>query len=69
MDPIIALCKACLENNKEKYEKMMTSLNIELTQEEKEFKDKKLLKTVMSRWINAADVILEMMILHLPSPK
>jgi len=23
----------------------------------------------MSRWLNAADIILEMMVLHLPSPK
>jgi len=27
------------------------------------------LKVVMSRWLNAADIILEMMVLHLPSPK
>jgi elongation factor 2 len=30
---------------------------------------KQLLKTVMSRWLNAADIILEMMVMHLPSPK
>jgi elongation factor 2 len=48
---------------------MMTSLEVELKQEEKELVGKHLLKVVMSRWINAADIILEMMVLHLPSPK
>lgn len=27
------------------------------------------MKTVLSKWINAADVLLEMMAVHLPSPK
>jgi elongation factor 2 len=40
-----------------------------LKSEEKDFVGKQLLKTVMSRWLNCADIILEMMVLHLPSPK
>lgn len=48
---------------------MLTTLEINLTQDEKEYTGKLLLKTVMSRWINAADTILEMMIVHLPSPR
>jgi len=28
-----------------------------------------LLKVVMRKWMDAADAILEMMVLHLPSPK
>lgn len=31
--------------------------------------EKELLKAVMSRWLSAADCLMEMMILHLPSPK
>jgi elongation factor 2 len=30
---------------------------------------KHLLKTVMSKWINAADTLLEMIVVHLPSPR
>ena len=29
---------------------------------------KKLLRHVMSNWLNAADAIVEMIVLHLPSP-
>lgn len=47
----------------------MTRINVQLKSEEKELTGKHLLKTVMSRWLNAADIVLEMMVLHLPSPK
>jgi elongation factor 2 len=48
---------------------MIASLKIQIKNEEKELVGKHLLKVVMSRWLNAADIILEMMVLHLPSPK
>lgn len=69
MDPICQLSRACIEGDKDKYLKMLETLSIQLTQEEREYTGKLLLKTVMSRWINAADTILEMMIVHLPSPR
>ena len=40
-----------------------------MKQEERELQGKELLKLVMARWINAADALLEMMVIHLPSPK
>jgi elongation factor 2 len=48
---------------------MITTLKINIKSEERELVGKHLLKVVMSRWLNAADIILEMMVLHLPSPK
>lgn len=69
MEPIIKLARSIIEGNTEQTEKMMKSIKIELKSEEKDFTGKLLLKTVMSRWLNAADIILEMMVLHLPSPK
>jgi elongation factor 2 len=48
---------------------MLKSLNVELTAEDKTLSDKALLKAVMSRWLPAADCLLEMMVLHLPSPR
>jgi elongation factor 2 len=44
-------------------------LKINLTQEDKKETGKALLKTVMSKWISAADTLMEMIITHLPSPK
>jgi len=40
-----------------------------LTNDEWELEGKKLLKTIMMKWLNAADALLEMIVLHLPSPK
>ena len=69
MEPIIKLARAIIEGNTEQMDKMMKSVGVALKSDEKEIVGKQLLKVVMSRWLNAADIILEMMVLHLPSPK
>lgn len=69
MDPIVKMCRAIIDGDKVQYEKMLKAVNIQIKNEEKELTGKPLLKIVMSRWLNAADTILEMMVLHLPSPK
>lgn len=48
---------------------MLTVIGVAINNDEKELTGKHLLKVVMSRWLNAADIIIEMMVLHLPSPK
>lgn len=47
---------------------MLVGINIQLKQDERILVGKHLLKNIMQKWINAADVILEMMVIHLPSP-
>lgn len=69
MDPICKLCVACMEGNTELMNKILTSLNLQLSQADRELTGKHLLKAVMAKWINAADTLLEMMIVHLPSPR
>ena len=69
MDPVCKLCQSIMEGQKEQYEKMLKTLEIELSQDERQLTDKQLLKTVMSHWLPAADTLLEMMVLHLPSPR
>lgn len=69
MDPINKLAKACMDGNVDTIEKMKKTLKVELDQEEKELTGKKLMKAIARKWIDAAEAILEMMVIHLPSPK
>jgi elongation factor 2 len=68
MDPIIQIARAAMQNDYEKLKKMLTKLNIIMDTAEWELRDKHLNKCIMQKWINAADAIMEMMIIHLPSP-
>ena len=68
MDPICKLFRAIMGDDKPQIEKMVTALNISLTSEEKEQTSKVLLKTIMRKFLPAAETLLEMMVVHLPSP-
>lgn len=68
MDPIIEVFQAVMSNDKEAINKKIEQLKINLTEEEKNLTQKKLLKAFMRKWISAADCLVEMMIKHLPSP-
>ncbi|CAI5741091.1 unnamed protein product [Peronospora destructor] len=68
MDPIIKMFEAIMNDKKAKYEKMMKAVGVELKSDEKELTGKPLLKRVMQRWLPAADAVLEMIVVHLPSP-
>merc|ERR1739848_931026 len=50
MDPINLLFKSIMNGEKAKYEKMIKSLNIQLTSDEKDLEGKVLLKTVMRKF-------------------
>lgn len=58
-----------MAGKKDNIAKMLKALGIQLKHEEMELEQKKLIKSVMQKWMNAADALLEMMVLHLPSPK
>lgn len=68
MDPINQLFKTIMNGEKAKYEKMLVTLGINLTSDEKDLVAKPLLKTVMRKFLPAAEALLEMIIVHLPSP-
>merc|ERR1712173_23330 len=69
MTPINQLMTAIMSDNKEKYEKMMTTLGIVLKGDEKQLTGKPLMKRTMQIWINAADTLLSMIVSKLPSPR
>lgn len=69
MDPIIKLSRALHANEEEKYMKMFEKLGIKFIKENKEYSTKELIRKGFQKWIMAADALLEMIVLHLPSPK
>merc|ERR1712056_113195 len=69
MGPIAQLMRAIMNDEKEKYEKMMTTLSIILKGDDKQLTGKPLMKRTMQIWINAADTLLAMIVTKLPSPK
>jgi elongation factor 2 len=68
MDPIIKMFDAIMNDKKQRYLKMMKAVGVELKTDEKDLTGKPLLKRVMQRWLPAADAVLEMIVVHLPSP-
>jgi len=68
LDPIYKVFQCIMNHENEKIAKMLKSLKIELRGEDRELVGKPLLKVVMQRFLPAAEALLEMIIVHLPSP-
>jgi elongation factor 2 len=68
MGPITQLMRAIMNDDKAKYEKMMTTLGITLKGDDRQLTGKPLMKRTMQIWINAADTLLSMIVSKLPSP-
>lgn len=66
--PMTVLFRAIMDEKHGKVKKMLSSIGVELKGEEKDLVGKALLKRVMQKWLPAGDAILEMIVLHLPSP-
>merc|ERR1719487_2987642 len=69
MDPISQLMTAIMNDQKEKYEKMLTMLGVTLKGDDKALVGKPLMKRTMQIWINAAETLLAMIVTKLPSPR
>ena len=69
LEPLIKLANTVDSGEKNIYQPLLEKLGIKLEGKELELQGKKLMRKVMQKWINASDALLEMIILHLPSPK
>ena len=69
LEPLTKLAKTITTGKKEVYSPLLEKLGIKLTSEEMDYTPKILMRTVMQKWIDASDALIEMIILHLPSPK
>ncbi|KAI0017505.1 P-loop containing nucleoside triphosphate hydrolase protein [Xylariomycetidae sp. FL0641] len=68
LDPIFKIFSAVMNFKKDEVATLLTKLELKLPNEDKEKEGKQLLKAVLRTFLPAADSLLEMMILHLPSP-
>ena len=68
LDPIFKIFDAFMKGKVDDVVSLATKLEIKLTAEEKESQGKGLLKAVMRKFLPAADALMEMMVIHLPSP-
>lgn len=68
MEPICTLFTSIMNDDKVKYQKMLTACGVELKGDDKSLTGKPLLKRVMQLWLPAGDTLLEMIVTHLPSP-
>jgi len=68
LDPIQQLFEALQSGKTKKIEKMLGALGLSMKKEETELKNKDFIKRIMNRWLPAVDALLEMIIMHLPSP-
>lgn len=69
LDPIMKLANSVHEGKKEVWLQMTEKLGVNLTTEDLQLEGKKIVRKVMQQWINASDALIEMIILHLPSPR
>jgi elongation factor 2 len=69
MDPIEKIFKLAMNDKKEKLFGLLGKLGVTITAENQQLLQKKLLKHCMQQWLPASEALLEMMIIHLPSPK
>lgn len=68
LDPIFRIFDSVLNDKVDQYKDMLKKLEVPMIDEDYEKKGKDLVKVVMRKFLPAADALLEMIAIHLPSP-
>ncbi|KAL0635054.1 translation elongation factor 2 [Maublancomyces gigas] len=68
LDPIFRIFAAVMNFKKDEVTVLLAKLEITLKAEERDLEGKALLKIVMRKFLPAADALMEMIVMHLPSP-
>ncbi|KAG0363102.1 Elongation factor 2, partial [Gamsiella multidivaricata] len=68
LDPIFKLFDTCMNKKKQDAWAIAEKLEIPLKSEEKEMEGKLLLRAVMKKFLPAGEALMEMLVIHLPSP-
>ncbi|KAJ1644649.1 translation elongation factor 2 [Coemansia asiatica] len=68
LDPIYKIFDATMNGRKNDALELVDKLSVVLTTEERELADKPLLKVIMRKFLPAAEALMEMICIHLPSP-
>jgi elongation factor 2 len=68
LDPIYKVFDAVMNNKTEMTQKLIEKLDIKLQGDEKSLVEKPLMKVMMRRWLPAGEAMLQMIVIHLPSP-
>ncbi|CAG7941663.1 unnamed protein product [Penicillium salamii] len=68
LDPIFKIFAAVNNNKRDEVFALLDKLEVPTTNEDKELEGKALLKVAMRKFLPAADALLEMICIHLPSP-
>jgi elongation factor 2 len=74
LEPIQEMISSIMNETKNKkgefkWKRMVKKVGVTLKGDEKDLVQKKLLKCVMQKWLPAAEALLEMIVVHLPSPR
>ncbi|KAF7336623.1 p-loop containing nucleoside triphosphate hydrolase protein [Mycena sanguinolenta] len=68
LDPIFRIFRTVLDSDEEGVGSILEKLDITLTQPQRAAEGKELLKTIMQKFAPAGDALLDMVVIHLPSP-
>lgn len=68
LDPLVKILQASSNGDKALAQTLLGKLDIQLSGADLQMQGKEFMRTVMKTWLPAADAMLDMIVLHLPSP-